>query len=112
MAFLPLSLAAAGCDAGDMNAIKHRSSGPGAPRQGGLMHGLIRAAKAVASVLAECHRAQRHLAELRLHPDRYALDGDVPPDTYAEFLFRSPGTVWREPPARERGRRRPRSALG
>jgi hypothetical protein len=76
------------------------------------MHGLKRAAKAVAAVVAECHRAQCDLAELRLHPDRYAIDGDVAPGTYAEFLFRSPGTVWREPPARERGRRRPRSGLG
>jgi hypothetical protein len=95
-----------------MNTIQHRSSGPEAPRQAGLMHGLARAAKAVASVVAQCHRAQRDLAELRLQPDRYALDGDTAPDTYAEFLFRSPGTVWREPPARERGRRRPRTGLG
>jgi hypothetical protein len=42
------------------------------------------------------------MAQLRLQPDRYALDGDAPPDTYAEFLHRSPGTVWHEPAARER----------
>lgn len=95
-----------------MNTIQHRSPGPEAPRRAGLMHGLARAARAVAAAVAECHRAQRDLAELRLHPDRCALDGDAAPQTYAEFLFRSPGTVWREPPARERSHRRPRSALG
>jgi hypothetical protein len=64
---------------------------------------MARAARAVAAAVAECDRAQRHLAQLRLQPDRYALDGNAAPATYAEFLFRSPGAVWHEPSARERG---------
>jgi hypothetical protein len=63
---------------------------------------LARAARHVARVLAECHRAQRQIAMLRIQPDRYALNGDRPPETYAEFLFRCPATVWHEPSARER----------
>ncbi|HEY7431565.1 MAG TPA: hypothetical protein VH641_12660 [Streptosporangiaceae bacterium] len=64
---------------------------------------MARSVKAVAAVVAECHRAQLVMGELRIQPDRYALEGgDVAPDTYAEFLFRSPVTVWREPSARER----------
>jgi hypothetical protein len=87
-----------------MNSNQHSSSGSRAPHQAGrLLHGAARAARAVAAAVAECHRAQHDLFQLRLHPDRYAADGDTAPDTYAEFLFRSPGTVWREPPARERG---------
>jgi hypothetical protein len=72
-----------------------------------LVHGLASAAGSVAAAIAECNHAQRRLAELRQHPDLHTLDGDTAPQTYAEFLFRSPGTLWREPPARERegGRR-------
>jgi hypothetical protein len=67
-----------------------------------LVHAVARSVKAVAAVVAECHRAQRVMGELRIQPDRYALEADLAPGTYAEFLFRSPGTVWREPSARER----------
>jgi len=70
------------------------------------------AARCVARALAECHRAQRDLALLRLQPDRYDRTGDCPPDTYAEFLFRSPGTVWHEPSARERAESTPRKPFG
>jgi len=61
-----------------------------------------RTARCVADVVAECNYAQRRLMQLRLHPDRYALDGDQPPATYGEFLFRSSGPPWQEPAARER----------
>jgi hypothetical protein len=67
-----------------------------------LARGVASSARAVAAALAEANRAQRALADLRLQPDRYALDGDRAPDTYAEFLFRSPAAIRREPSARER----------
>jgi hypothetical protein len=57
----------------------------------------------VAATLAECNRAQRRMAELRLSPDRFLLDGAAQaPDTYAEFLFRTSGRLTHEPPADKR----------
>jgi hypothetical protein len=52
----------------------------------------------VAEVVRECNYAQRRLLELRI----FGRDSDEAPDTYAEFLFRSGMTVWREPSARRR----------
>ncbi|HTT54228.1 MAG TPA: hypothetical protein VMH35_22790 [Streptosporangiaceae bacterium] len=62
-----------------------------------------RAARAVAATIAECNRAQRRMAELRLSPDRFMLDGGArPPVDYAEFLFRTSGLLAHEPPADRR----------
>jgi hypothetical protein len=61
-----------------------------------------RAARRVADVVEECNYAQQRLCELRLDPERYALDSDRVPATYGEFLFRSSGPGWREPAATER----------
>jgi hypothetical protein len=62
-----------------------------------------RAVRAVAATLAECNRAQRRMAELQLSPDRFLMDGGTtPPDTYAEFLFRTSGLLSHEPPADKR----------
>ncbi|HEY1345722.1 MAG TPA: hypothetical protein VGF54_12090 [Streptosporangiaceae bacterium] len=61
-----------------------------------------RAARRVADVVEECNYAQQRLYELRLDPERYALDSDRAPATYGEFLFRSSGPPWREPTAGER----------
>jgi hypothetical protein len=61
-----------------------------------------RAARCVADVVEECNYAQRRLYELRVDPERYALDCNRAPATYGEFLFRSSGPPWREPAARER----------
>lgn len=85
-----------------MNTNQHQTSQVKTSLGRHLVHAVARSVKAVATVVAECHRAQAVMAELRIQPDRYALDGDIPPGTYAEFLFRSPGTAWREPSARER----------
>jgi hypothetical protein len=96
-----------------MNATQQTSAWV---RASGLLRraatGVAGAARGVARVLAECHRAQRDLALLRLHPDRYDSNGDRAPDTYAEFLFRSPGTVWHEPSARQRPESTPRKPFG
>jgi len=68
-----------------------------------LAVGARRAARAVAATLAECNRAQRRMAELRLSPDRFLIAGsDKSPDTYAEFLFRTSGLLAHEPPADQR----------
>jgi len=62
-----------------------------------------RAARAVAATVAECNRAQRRMTELRFNADRFPLDGGAqPPDTYAEFLFRTSGLLAHEPPADKR----------
>jgi hypothetical protein len=60
--------------------------------------GARRAARAVANVIRECNYAQRRMLELRL----FGRDGDHAPDTYDEFLFRSPAAMWREPAAGRR----------
>jgi hypothetical protein len=81
---------------------------PDARRRGGhvfhqLAGAILRAARAVAATLAECNRAQRRMAELQLSPDRFLIDGAAtPPDTYAEFLFRTSGLLTHEPPADKR----------
>lgn len=67
-------------------------------RSSGTLRRARRAVQAVADVVRECDYAQRRLLELRL----YGRDGDHAPDTYAEFLFRSPLSLWREPSARRR----------
>ncbi len=68
-----------------------------------LARALRRAVRAVVATIAECNRAQRRMAELRLTPDRFLLDGGAqPPDTYAEFLFRTTGLLPHEPPADKR----------
>jgi hypothetical protein len=62
---------------------------------------------AVAHVVAECNRAQRVLTQLNYSPDRYRSDPDTPPDTYAEFLFRTSGVIRHEPSADKRVSRPP-----
>ncbi|HCU91437.1 MAG TPA: hypothetical protein DHU96_01210 [Actinobacteria bacterium] len=61
-----------------------------------------RAARRLRDIVAECNHAQRRLTQLRLDPDRYALNGDTAPASYGEFLFRSSGPAWREPAAGQR----------
>ena len=67
-------------------------------RTRGNFRGARRAARAVAEVVRECNYAQQRLFELRV----FGREGDTPPDTYAEFLYRSRLTLWREPSARRR----------
>lgn len=42
------------------------------------------------------------MMELRLAPDRYVPDPAQAPDDYAEFLFRTSGSLAHEPSARQR----------
>jgi hypothetical protein len=76
-----------------------RSGRPGRGQQTAL---LVRFARRVRDILAECAQAQRRLAELTTAPDRYLFNPDVAPDTYEEFLFRTSGLMRHEPPARAR----------
>jgi hypothetical protein len=77
---------------------------PASPRSGRstLVAMLVRFARRVRDVIAECAQAQRRLAELNTSPDRYLLNPDAAPDTYAEFLYRTSGLLRHEAPARAR----------
>jgi hypothetical protein len=59
-------------------------------------------ASAVSGFLSDWAYAQHRLAEILTAPDRLRSDPDTPPETYAEFLFRTSGVLHREPPARAR----------
>ena len=67
-------------------------------RSPGNLRGARRAIQAVADVVRECNYAQRRMLEL----GSAGRDGDHAPDTFDEFLFRSPQTLWREPSAQRR----------
>ena len=56
----------------------------------------------IAGFFAECNYAQRRLTILRTAPDAYLTARNTAPDDYAEFLFRTSGTLMREPDARHR----------
>jgi hypothetical protein len=57
-----------------------------------------RALSAVIDFMEELSYAQRRVVELRL----FGRDGNRAPDTYGEFLSRSPMALWREPAAKRR----------
>ena len=94
MALLPLTVRPAVGEASGMSDNDRRSSGK--------MQAVRHAARTVAAVIRECNYATSRLRELRLFPDIRAAGGDRAPDTYADFLWRSPVALWREPPARRR----------
>lgn len=50
-----------------------------------------RLASQVGQIIAECNEATRRLATLADTPDRYPVDPDRAPDTYAEFVIRTAG---------------------
>ncbi len=60
------------------------------------------AAHTITSVVTECNRAARTMSQLRLAPVRYLPDSGQAPDDYAEFLFRTSGSLIHEPSARRR----------
>jgi hypothetical protein len=73
---------------------------PATPQAGRLR----RFGRGIRDFVSECAYAQRRMTELATAPDRYSLNPDRPPDTYAEFLFRTSGVLRHEPPARTRVR--------
>jgi hypothetical protein len=54
----------------------------------------------IVALVRECNEAQRLAMQLRLSPEFYAADRDRAPDSYGEFLFRSPMALRHEPRAR------------
>jgi hypothetical protein len=62
---------------------------------------LRRLAHLVTDAVAEDMRAHRMLADLMWAPDRYVYRQRMP-DTFAEFLFYTQGTLRHEPPAGQR----------
>jgi hypothetical protein len=64
--------------------------------------GIVRLARRLTAVVAECNEAQRRLMYRRLSYDQYLTEPDAPPDTYADFLLRTSGPLHREPSARQR----------
>jgi len=83
-----------------------RSSGSARRGDGHVFHQLAgaarRAARTVAGVIEECNYAQHRMLQLRLNPERYVVDSDQVPDTFAEFLFRTSGLLIHEPAADKR----------
>ena len=72
-----------------------------------LPGGILRLARRLAAVVAECNEAQRRLTYRRLSYDQYLTEPDTPPDTYADFLLRTSGPLHPEPSARQRVAGRP-----
>jgi hypothetical protein len=65
----------------------------------GRVKGLI---SRITAIVRECNDAQRRMTEVRSAPDRFAVRPDTPPETYAEFLFRTSAPLQHEPSARAR----------
>ena len=66
---------------------------------------LRRVARRIAAVVGEMNEAQRRMAVLRTAPDRYLIQPDEAPATYAEFLARTSGLLLHEPAASRRSQR-------
>jgi hypothetical protein len=64
-------------------------------------------ARRVAEIVAECNYAQRRMTILMTAPDAYLITTGQAPDDYTEFLFRTSGTLLREPDASHRAHGRP-----
>jgi hypothetical protein len=60
------------------------------------------AAHTITSVVTECNQATRTMSQLKMAPDRFLPDSGQAPDDYAEFLFRTSGSLVHEPSARQR----------
>ena len=61
---------------------------------------IVRFARQANHVFSEINWANKRMTALMLS---YGVESDRAPDSYAEFLFRSRVTVFREPAARRRG---------
>jgi hypothetical protein len=99
MALLPVAASVGVSHAGPMSDTHLRAHGP-APS-------IRELARRAARVVAECHYAQRRLTHLRFSLDSYVYDPRQVPSNYAEFLYRSAGTLRHEPSAQERAAGRP-----
>ncbi len=78
-----------------MNEFTRRRGGP----RRRLTSSVVRLIRQVTAIVRELNEAQRLATSRRLSPDLYLTDPDRAPDTYAEFVFRSPIAPRREPRA-------------
>jgi hypothetical protein len=77
-----------------------------ARREAMKTHGVLRIAKRVTATVREMNEAQQRMVALHTATDRYVVNPDAPPDTYAEFLMRTSGALLHEPSAAKRAARR------
>lgn len=70
-----------------------------------MMTTVRRVAGKVADTIREMNEAQRLLLVFRTSMDRYIDNPNAAPDTYSEFLARTNGALFHEPPARQRVKR-------
>ncbi|MGH3257900.1 MAG: hypothetical protein ACRDOU_21325 [Streptosporangiaceae bacterium] len=77
--------------------MTRRTTAPARP-----ITGLARIGRRIVGALAECDYAQRRIFTLMTTPDSYLTDRDGAPDCYAEFLFRTSGSLMHEPTAADR----------
>jgi len=75
-----------------------------APTEEDVMHTYRRLMSRVAPLVAASRAARRRAVVLRAAADLHLPQPDSPPDTYAEFLFRTSGPLLREPKAAGRAR--------
>ena len=61
---------------------------------------IVRFARQASHVFSEINWANKRMTTLMLSYG--VVESDCAPDTYADFLWRSPVALWREPPARRR----------
>ena len=66
------------------------------------MNPITTLARRVAGIVAECNYAQRRMTILMTAPDAYITEPGQAPDNYTELLFRTSGTLLREPDASHR----------
>ena len=88
MASLPLAGWQAYDHAGHMDAYRSSHARAGVA--------IASLASRIRETVGEMHYASTRLTALMISPEQ----SDQAPDTYAEFLFRTPGTLLHEPPAR------------
>jgi len=73
-----------------------------------MMATVRRVADKVVDAVREMNEAQQLMLALRTATDRYSENPDAAPDTYEEFLARTPGALLHEPSARRRMGKAPR----
>jgi hypothetical protein len=66
------------------------------------MNRVLRLARRIGALVAECNYAQRRITVLQSSPDHYLVAPGQAPDSYEEFLLRTTGPLDHEPSAAAR----------